>query len=57
MRFFCDYVSQCISCVAQDNYSSSSVAQRHQKVGHLWKAATEEVEAVAQTRRACGEGA
>ena len=32
--FFCDYVSQCVSCVAQDNSSSSSVAQRHQKVGH-----------------------
>ena len=36
MRFFCDYVSQCISCVAQDNSSSSSVAQRHQKVRHPW---------------------
>ena len=30
----CDYVSQCIYCVAHDNSSSSSVAQRHRKVGH-----------------------
>ena len=35
MRFFCEYVSQCIYSVAQDN-SSSSVAQRCQKVGHRW---------------------
>ena len=32
--FFGDYVSQCIQCVAQDNSSSPSVAQRCQKVGH-----------------------
>ena len=32
----CDYVSQCISCVAQDN-SSSNVAQRCQKVAHPCK--------------------
>ena len=31
LRFFCDYVSQCIYCVAQDN-SSSSVAQRCQSL-------------------------
>ena len=30
-EFLCDYVSQYIQCVAQDNSSSSSVAQRHQK--------------------------
>ena len=36
MRFVCvcDYVLQCIQWVAQDNPSSSSVAQRCQKVGH-----------------------
>ena len=30
---------QCL-CAAQEN-SSSSVAQRHQKVGHPWKATTD----------------
>ena len=35
-NFFCAYVSQCISRVAQDNSSSSSVAQRHQKDGPPW---------------------
>ena len=34
MRLFCDYVLQCIYCVAQDSSSFSSVAQRRQKVGH-----------------------
>ena len=33
---FGDYMLQCIQCVAQDN-SSSSVAQRHQKVGQPWQ--------------------
>ena len=32
MRSFCDYVSQSISCVAQNNSSSSSVEQRLQKI-------------------------
>ena len=36
MRYFCDYMLQCIECVAQDNSSSSSVAQRHQKLGPPW---------------------
>ena len=35
MRFLCDYISQCIYCVAQNN-SSSSVVQRCQKVGHAF---------------------
>ena len=39
MRYFCDYVSQCIYRVAQDNSSPSSGAQRRHKAGHsgtLW---------------------
>ena len=39
MRVFCDYKSQCILRVAQDNSSSSSGAQRRQKVvltGETW---------------------
>ena len=34
MRFFCFCQCLCISCVAQDNSSSSSVAQGCQKFGH-----------------------